>query len=410
MKIAFVSQYFWPESVPYSDPAFFLGKKHEVIVLTAFPNHPTGKIYEGYKLSLFQKEEKERVKIYRFLTYPYKGYNKLKRLLNYTVFPFIASIFSPFLLSKFDVIFAIQGSPVTSVIPGIILKAIYKKHLVIWIQDLWPETLDALGIFNKSNFVYKVLESLSKYIYKSADLLLVESPGFEKTLLRKGIKKEKILYLPNWSMVEQSKNVDNGIYDEDLDLLNGYFNVIYAGNISYFQGCDLLVNVAKELKNYKNIQIVLIGTGVAKKEISKLKEDYKLANLLLIDKKSPNIMHKFFEKAGCLFIQLKKHDAFSLTIPSKLQSYMSSGKPIIAAIEGTSAEIVKEANAGIVCEPENISSISKAIIKMFEMSAEERLKMGLNGLKYANENFDKIKIINRLEKYLLEEVSEKAIV
>ncbi len=401
MRILYICQYFWPEPNPYDDTIFYLSKKHDIQVVTAFPNFPLGKIFSGYRNCFFKKECLKHIVIYRFYTYIYKGYNKYKRLLNYIVFTIIASFISPFVVKKFDVIFSVQGSPIFYLIPCLINKYLFKKKLVVWVQDLWPETLDSVGIVNKNDLLYKVLDIMCNIIYQKCDHIYVESPGFLKILKQKGVSASKVEYLPNWSLIDFDSYTDLEEHDRFVCIDSTKFNVMYAGNIGKYQGLEKLLLALNMIKHEK-IHCYIVGSGPERNRLICLSKELNLNNVSFLGRIDSKQIKLLYRKIDTLFLQLRKDHLFKHTIPSKLQAYMASGKPIIGAVEGSSADIINEAECGIVVEPENVNEIKNAILRIKALSNMKLKEIGSNGLNYSNLHFNKVILIERINKKLVE--------
>ena len=153
MHILIFSQYFWPESFRINDVAKTLCEQgHQVEVITGKPNYPNGKISDGYKLLGYQLDIHDDVVIHRIPLIP-RGSSRMWLALNYVSFVISGLLFSPWVLrsKKFDVIFVYGVSPILQAIPAIFLGWVKGIPVVLWVQDLWPESLSATGyIKNKT--------------------------------------------------------------------------------------------------------------------------------------------------------------------------------------------------------------------------------------------------------------------
>jgi glycosyltransferase involved in cell wall biosynthesis len=94
-----------------------------------------------------------------------------------------------------------------------------------------------------------------------------------------------------------------------------------------------------------------------------------------------------------------------MTIPGKVQSYLMSGIPLLGMLDGEGATIIRDANAGLTCEAGDGAGLAKAVQTLAAMSPAERNEMGLSGLKYAQQEFGRTQLVNRLEVLLAEAVS-----
>ena len=326
-------------------------------------------------------------------------------VINYLSFALITSISAPFIIKNdYDLIFVYEPSPITVGIPAIILKKLYKIPIIFWVQDLWPESISATGAIN-SNIVYNLVSKLVKYIYENCNLILVQSKGFIESIRKYEIESKKILYFPN-----SAENIYRPIINKDLssyheELPKG-FRVLFAGNIGTAQSMETILDAAKLLKLNKKIKIIIIGHGRLKAWVDKQVKVRQLSDIVTVLGKRPvEEMPKYFSVSDILLATLKNEKIFSLTIPSKIQSYLACAKPIITAIGGVTSDIINESGAGIAVEPENPKLLADAITLMCNKSDEERLSMGINGRKYFQENFNSERLLSQLENWMHEVVA-----
>lgn len=396
MRILIVTQYFWPENFRINDLALgLLEKGHHVEILTGKPNYPSGQFSPGYNFANRSTEFWNDIKIHRAPLISRGKSGGIRLMLNYFSFAFFASFRAMFIGGKFDKILVYEPSPITVGIPAIVLKYIKRAPIFFWVQDLWPHSVSAAGgIQNK--FLLKLLESLTKWIYAKSNKILIQSEGFKEVLLSQSVKAEKIIYYPN--TVENFFNIMAPDPTIERLLPNG-FRVMFAGNIGESQDFDTMIEAAK-LTSEKNpdIKWIILGDGRKKKTVlGKIKEYSLENNFYLMGSFPAEDMPKFFSSADCLLVSLKKDYIYSLTIPSKVQSYLACGKPIIASLEGEGAKIVTEARAGLCSEPEDPIMLSKCILSIGNLSKKELEFMGLNSRAYFDGNFERDLLITKLE-------------
>jgi colanic acid biosynthesis glycosyl transferase WcaI len=397
MRILIVSQYFWPENFKINDLSLGLkANGHDVTVLTGLPNYPHGKLYKGYSYFGKRVEKWNGIEIRRswLLT---RGNNKGPRLfLNYLSFALSASIKAFFLAGKFDLIFVWESSPVTVGIPAYFAKLKFKAPIFFWIQDLWPHSISAVGSVD-NKYILNVTNWITKKIYASCDRLLIQSEAFREYLNDQGIANDKILYYPNSS--EDFYLQSSGENISDKYVLPAGFNVLFAGNIGYAQDFPTVLKAVKIVKD-KNPKInwIIVGEGRAKNAVHEQVDRQGLrTNVYMLGHYPSYEMPHFFSNADALLVTLKDEPIFSLTIPSKVQAYMASGKPIIGGLNGEGARIIKESGAGIVSSAESPEQLAQAILAMAAKSAAERKLMGEAGKRYFQEHFERAKLLNRLE-------------
>ena len=394
MKILVIPQYFWPENFRINDICEgFKEQGHEVEVLTGLPNYPEGILYDGY--SLFNKgvREYKGINIKRVLMIPRGKNSSIKLALNYLSFMISASIgIIPLMFKKYDRIFVFQVSPITTAIPAILFSKIKKVPSYIYIQDLWPETLYSI-INISNNKVRKVMKKICNWIYNKFDNILIASKGYEKILIDNNIDKKKIRYFPQWAEEFYSAN-KFGI----KEIKDEKFVVTFAGNIGKAQSVNTIIEAANLAKMNKNIIWRIIGDGSEFGNIKKLVEKYSLNETVeLLGRKPALDMPKYFSLSDGLIVTLKNEEILKVTLPAKVQSYMASGKPIIAAISGEGNRIIKESNSGFVGEAEDYISLYNNVINLYNLKDSEREKLGINGLKFFENNFTRGRLLKELQ-------------
>jgi glycosyltransferase involved in cell wall biosynthesis len=396
MRILIISQYFWPENFRINDLCLNLKERgHSVTVLTGKPNYPKGRFYDGYNYFNKNIEVWEEINIIRSFIIPRKNASSFNLIINYLSFLFSSCIKIFTINKKFDKIIAYQLSPGLIGAPAIIAKIKFNAPLFFYIQDLWPESIeDAGGV--KSSLLIKSIDNLMKFFYNNSNTILVQSKGFIKFLEKKGVENNKIKYLPN--TVEnfyKPVNIDN----EYLKKLPNGFNIIFAGNLGEAQALNLVIESAKIIKD-KLIPInwIFFGDGRVKSNLIKLTNDLNLSsNVYFFDSVPSNEMPNYFACADVLLASLKKSVIFSLTIPSKIQSYLACAKPILAIIDGEGAKVIQESKSGYISQPGDIETFVENTVKIFNLSQDERKELGKNGFKYFKDEFSRTHIYNKLE-------------
>lgn len=401
MKILVVAQHYKPEPFRLSDICEELVKRgHEVTVVTGVPNYPEGYIYKEYKNKKNREEEINGVKIHRSFTIGRRK-NTFFRFLNYYSFALSSSIntlrgkYKTKNSGEFDVVLVNETSPVMMCYAGIMYKKKYKKRLIIYCLDLWPESLLVGGV-KKNSLLYKYYHKVSKYIYKSADKILVGSSGFRNYLNEEfAIDKKRIEYLPQYAeeIFTPRINIEE---KETIDFL-------FAGNVGVAQGLDIVIEAAQVLKKEDKIYFHIVGDG---KELEKLKKDadkLSLNNVIFHGRKPVEEMPRYYNNADAMLVILKDYAGVSLTLPGKVQSYMAAGKPIIASINGEAARVIKKAKCGYVSKAEDTENFVKNILIFSKLTSKEKLELGKNSRKYYEQHFEKKLLIERLE-FILKEL------
>lgn len=393
MKIVMISQYFWPEEFRINAICSELKKRgHEVEVLTGIPNYPQGRFYDGYSWRKRRQEEFEGIPITRVPIIS-RGKGPLQLIANYI--SFIVSARRNKYLKKFkdfDISLVYETSPITQAYPAIKLRRKYGVPTCMYVCDLWPESLQFGGNINNKlilHFVRKMVDG----IYRKCDVLLLSSRGFEKNIREYNYPSERMMYFPNWA--EDAYIVmraEEGKRSAPIDAV-GKFVVMYAGNVGEAQGFDVILEAAGLLADKKDIVFRILGNGRRLDEMKQKVQEQGLGNISFLGKRHFTKMSAYFSQASIMLATLKDHPIARLTLPGRIVSFMACGKPIITNIQGETADIIREAEAGLCCSPNSAKTLAEAINKAYNMPKEKLDKMGENALNYAKFNFNKDKLI-----------------
>lgn len=408
MNILLVSHYFWPESFIINELTTSLAANgHTIDVFTGKPNYPEGVVYPGYTAEGCGEDTfSDKIKVYRAPIYP-RGKGGARRLsLNYLSFVLSGLFYFPRWAKtlSFDAIVVFAPSPITSVIPAMYLKKKFKRPLIVWVQDLWPESLQATG-FIQNRFILFCVGKLVRWIYRSCDRLLVQSEAFKHPMTRYA-ELEKMHYYPN-SYPDAQVNENAVLPSHLLEVLTTKRCFIFAGNLGTAQALETLMLAAQHLAHLTDCVLLLIGHGSMSPWLEKEIQVKKLNNVVLAGRFPMETMPSFFAKAMGLLVTLKRDPIFSYTIPSKVQAYLSAGKPLIAALDGEGARVILEAKAGLTGAAEDAVTLANNIEKIYQMSQEQREAMGKAGRSYFLNHFDMAKQSHRLIAILEESLNKR---
>lgn len=402
MKLLVVSQYFWPENFIVSDFVHKLAERgHEVTVATGKPNYPDGKVFAGYSAGGIVRERyMDKVDVVRVPIWPRRGGGGFNLAMNYLSFVFFGLLCFPWLLRSrsFDAIFVFAPSPITQVIPAILLKWLKRAHLAVWVQDMWPESLAATG-FIRNGWLLKTIRLLVRWIYANSDTLLLQSKAFHEPVAEYAAR-GKLIYFPNSIDPDLPEGLADALPAELSNSLGQKFCVVFAGNIGKAQAVETLVQAAVLLQDQPEVCLVVVGSGSMLDWVRSQKALLKLDNLVLPGRFPAGSMPELFGKASALLVTLKSGGVLAHTVPSKIQAYLAAGRPIVAALQGEGGKVVAEAGAGMVCEPENPQALADCIRSMHALAPFERAAMGRSGRAYFDEHFDMNRQVVRLVEIL----------
>lgn len=396
MRILLVSQYFWPETFRVNDLAQeLILRGNEVTVLTGKPNYPQGNIYKGYKFWGYTKESYKGIQVIRVPLFPRGKGSGIRLALNYLSFVFFSCLYILLHRKKYDVSLTFAISPITQVYAALLHKMIAGSHAYLWVQDLWPESVVAAGKMH-SNIVYRVLNSMVKSIYRHVDGICIQSEAFSKSILEKGNFEHKISYIPNWAEDLFTNSLKNN-KERFRSLIPSGFIVMFAGNIGEAQDFDSVIQAAICTRDCSSIKWVVIGDGRKKEFVEQQINKFGLHDTVLLLGRYPlEDMPDLFVHADVMLVSLKDQYIFSLTIPSKIQSYMSFGKPLVSMMNGIGNEIINKADCGYTAAAGDYKTLANNIKRLSEAKKDDLLLKENSGRLYYDKHFSKDKIISRL--------------
>lgn len=400
LNILIVTQYFWPENMRINDLVKDMSDRgHKVTVLTGLPNYPEGKVYEKYKKHPEQFEEFAAAKIVRIPLIP-RGKRSLSLIFNYLSFFTIASVMGPWKLrhERYDAIFVYAVSPIMAAIPALVIGHLKKTPVFIWVLDLWPETLRAVGVL-KAPLLLRCVGRLVSWIYNRADYLLLQSHGFFENVRRyctKDISTDRLVYFPSWAEDDFSNliNQPSTLLQPDSNV----FTVLFAGNLGEAQDFPVVIEAAQALAGKVAVRWVIVGDGRMSQWLSEIVTARGLDNVLLLGRHPLEEMPALFACADALLVSLKTNDVFEKTIPGKVQAYLASGKPILGMINGEAARVINESGAGLSCDSGDATALADITFHLAMMDPEHRVSMGRAGRDYYSINYSKFSLLSRLER------------
>lgn len=395
MKILITCQYYWPDNFLINEIAEDLVKRgNKVTVLTGLPDYATTKIPKEYKLGR-RKEIHNGVEIIRVpIIARHHGF--IMRVINYLSYFINSSIYAKTHdFNDYDVIYAYQLAPILMVNPGMIIKKKYNIPMFIYVLDLWPDQMKIWHV-NEGNPIFKLVLKYCQKAYGSGDIVGITSKPFENYLISMcNVNKNKIVYLPQHSNKLEIKNLKNS--------KNDIVNFIFAGNIGQQQNIECLIESVSLMNTKKRFLVNIYGEGTSFEKCKEYTKELKVEDKIkFYGRVLKNELTDIYPKMDAFLLTLCSENEIGFvanTVPAKLQSYMSGGKPILAAIDGGAKDIINESKCGVVVPSGNAKEYAK-LLDDFVENKEKYKDCGKNAIKYFEENFEKKKVMDRLEKYL----------
>lgn len=409
MRVLVVTQYFWPENFRVNDLVAELTRRgHEVTVLTGVPNYPDGAVLPEFAADRAAFARYGGVAVMRvpMLT---RGSGSLRLMLNYLSFALSASIVGPWRLRgvPVDAIFVFQPSPITACLPALVAGAMKRAPVLLWVLDLWPETLSAVGAV-RSPRVLALVGTLVRFIYRRCALVLGQSRSFGENIARYAGTADRFRYFPSWA---------EPLFDGSLEAIEpapelgpfvgSGFNVLFAGNIGDAQDFPTILDAAAALRDRPDIRWLIVGDGRAAEQVRAAIGERQLSGTVFLLGRFPvERMPAFFRGADALLVTLKRDPVFAMTIPGKLQAYLAAGLPVIGALDGEGARAIEESGAGVVVPAGDGAALAARTRELADASAGTRHQMGDRGRAYCRREFDRATLMAQLESWMRECVDQ----
>jgi glycosyltransferase involved in cell wall biosynthesis len=400
MRILILSIYHDPEPIPKTgELARELQRRgHEVTVVTAFPHYPSGNLYPGYRLRPWMWETREGVRVLRTFIYPYHGTRASLRMVNYGTW-MLSAISAAWLTPACDVLY-VWHPPLTVGISAWAIGKLKRVPIVYDVQDLWPESALASGLLKRGrlvNFLYR----LADWVYARADRLLVVSPATASYLEERGVPGAKMRVARHW-IDETLFDVPVSARDVRRELrLEGRFVVMFAGNLGLVQGLETVIDAASLLRD-SPVTFVLVGDGADRARLEQQAQRNGLSNVVFAGRHPAAEMPDFFRAADALLVHLRPSGIADHAIPTKILAYLAAARPIVCAMPGAAADLVRDAQAGPVLSPGDAPGLARVIQALARLPAAERQTLGMNGRRYLDEHFRKARVIDEYEGILSE--------
>lgn len=394
-KILIVAECFLPEEFKINDVALsWVAKGYSVDVLTLTPTYPLGKVFLGYKNRFFYKEILEGINIYRVRAVSGYRENFVKKLLRFLNFMCLGSFAAVLIGHKYDYIFGFNTGALTSMLPAVIASKMYRKPLMFWVQDVWPGSLYAFG-FRKNKVSAYLLDGFVRFMHKNISSIAISGKGFEEKLRPYVRHNLNFHYLPNWADA-LDMNVPPVIFSQEPAV-----QFTFAGNIGKQQNLENIINAfcLMPAKYQQQSQLNIIGDGPKLNELQVLSKDNP--RVVFHGKQKRESMSGFYKASDFLIVSLVDEPIFSVTVPSKTQTYIAARKPIIAIINGDTADLVNEYNLGPCAHPSDVFEISNLFQECVGLDVEQRLKFVSKNDYLLDVIFNREKIIDGLLESLI---------
>jgi len=398
LRILIVSERFHPEEFRVNDLARdWAARGHQVRVLTQVPSYPSGRLPAGWRNRARRAESWEGVSIRRVRTVTGYATSLARKLLAYGNFALRASLAALWERPRPQLIFCFNCGPLTSALPGVLAGRLRRVPVLVWIQDLWPDTVWAYG-FRRSAPREFLLGGLVRFVYNGADLLLLSSRGFREGLrpfLAPGRRTE---YLPNWADELDDRAPSVVLAEGDK------FHFMFAGNLGRAQNLDRVLEAFAGLPPdlLARAQLNLVGDGSHAAALRERVAREGMAAVRFWGRVPSREMAGWYRASHVLLVTLDDQPVFRRTVPSKFQTCLAARRPILAAAGDETNRITAEEGIGLAAEAGSVAEIRAAMARFAGMGEDELATMAQRAVRLLERDFHKPRTLERLHAYVEE--------
>lgn len=334
----------------------------DVTVVTGFPNYTGADLQKRAWGRLIEKSTWNGVPVYRTYVYNAPKNSLVRRLVyhaSYNLFAMLAAL----RVKKPDVILA-DAPTLWSGLPLLVKAVLPGVPFIYIVHDIYPDVLVKLDMLRNPRIIGWV-ERVEKYFYDRAAEISVLSDDFKKNLLCKKVPAEKLVVIPACVDTQffQPQPRENAFRERWG--LQGKFVVLYAGNIGFSQGLEIVLEAARQLEDHAEIQFVIVGEGATKGELQARAAELGLRNVQFHPFQPREDVPQIYAMADACLVTLKK-DVVAESVPSKTYTIMACGRPIIAVVNRYSeaASLITNAECGLCIEPEDTAGLAEAVLEL----------------------------------------------
>ena len=373
---------------------------HTVTVIASALTFLTGEAVGGRIPWKQVQDGGEGITILRAYTYNALHKSFFHRLLSFFSFMF-SSFFIGLHVKRVDVVWG-TSPPIFQGVTAWLLARLKGAKFLFEVRDLWPEFAVAVGVLTNPTII-RMSEWLERFLYRRADQLMINSPGFFDHIYQRG--GEDIILIPNGAEASMFSPEDDGAELRKAHGLEGKFVALYAGAHGMSNNLEVVLGAAAKLAGQRDIRIVLLGDGKEKATLVAQAEALDLPNLMFLPPLPKVEMRAALAMADVCIAILKPVEMYKTVYPNKVFDYMAAGRATILAIDGVIREVIEAAEAGVFVPPGDPEALAFTIRRLADQP-EKVKQMGLNGRAYLEKHFDRPKVAEELDELLKELVED----
>ncbi len=381
---------------------------HQVRVITTFAHYPEWRVWDRYRNQIRNRTVVNDVSILRIWHFvprhPGSLFRRLLYDLSFTFGSFVAGLFA----AKCDVIYCACPPP-TLALTAYLLAKLKGVPYVIKLTDLASDAALATGIVKKNGFVIGLARGFEHFVYRKAAAVVCLCQGFIDKLTERGIAPSKLHLISDWADTDNVRPFEGmNTFRKRNEIPDGKFLVLHTGNMGKKQGLMTVVEAAQLSREQSEILWLLVGQGEERALIEDEIRRRELSNIRLLPLQPVEGLSEMYSAADVLLLS-QKAAVKGAVIPSKLLTYMSAGRPLVAAVnhESETARLIDRAECGLVVPPEDPAALVAAVCAL-QQGSSQMTGRGANGRAYAVEHFTKLRILEEYDRFFKVLIADKS--
>lgn len=330
--------------------------------------------------------------------YTYHGFHRsfVHRVFSFVSF-MLSSFFAGLRVPGVDLVWG-TSPPIFQGVTAWALARLKRAAFLFEVRDLWPAFAIAVGVLRQPLLI-RLTEWLESFLYRHADRVMVNSPGFLEHVKQRGARRVELV--PNGADPRMFDPHARGDGFRQANGLEEKFIALYAGAHGMSNDLGVLLEAAGLLQDCPRIALVLLGDGKEKPALMAEAQRRGLDNLHFLPPVAKQEMSQALAAADACIAILKPVPMYATVYPNKVFDYMAAGRPVLLAIDGVIRQVVEESGAGLFVPPGDPSAMADAIRRLAAGPAE-CAAMGARGRAAVEERFDRAVLARRLAGILME--------
>lgn len=255
----------------------------------------------------------------------------------------------------------------------------FNARLMFEVRDIWPLTLTEIGGHSPTHPFIRLLQRVEDFAYRESDRVISNLKNSDKHMVNRAMDPEKFVWIPNGFSLEEV----NLRVPLDPDVSNqvpaNKFLVGYTGTVGVANALDTLIEAADLLREVSDIAFVIVGAGKERDELKGLVCSKKINNVHFVESVPKVQVQPMLEKFDVCYLGWLDDPLYEFGIgANKIPEYLYSGRPVLHAFSGA-CDPIQEVRAGITVPAEDPQQLADAVLKLYNMTPEERETLGHNG-------------------------------